>query len=109
MSSLSRFKQRLNGGHVAKEGPHLDEWLKLVTENDAEKTDQESTVEEIEILVDNEEAVAEEDKFDIMSELESMSKEKIDHFAEEHGIQLDRRKSKQKMITNFIQKLKEKN
>lgn len=109
MSSLSRFKQRLNGEQVVKEEPHLDEWLKLVTEIDAEKTDQDSIVEEINIIIDNEEPVAEEDEIDIMVELESMSKEELDIFASEHGIQLDRRKSKQKMITEFIQKLEENN
>jgi len=109
MSSLSRFKQRLSGEQVVKEEPHLDEWLKLVTDIDAENTDQAAIVEEIKTLVDNEEPVAEENEIDIMVELELMSKEELDHFAGEHGVQLDRRKSKQNMITEFIQKLEENN
>jgi hypothetical protein len=37
-----------------------------------------------------------------------MTKAEIDMYAEEHGIILDRRQTKFNMITEFIQKLKEK-
>lgn len=107
MPSLSRFKQRLSGEQPVKKDEGLDEWLKLVTEIEAEKQEQINDVQEIEISIVNVEPVAEE--VDILIEPESMTKVELDEYAQEHGIHLDRRKSKQNMITEFIQKLKEKN
>lgn len=110
MPSLTRFKQRLRGEVV--EQPQLDDWLKSVTEISIVDVNFEDTppIEEIEETVENEMHEAEEEVKDAETvALESMTKEELDRYAEEHGIHLDRRKSKMKMITEFIQKLKEKN
>lgn len=93
MTSLNRFRQRLSGEKPQKkENPQLDNWLNLVTE----KNETEVAVEEVET--------------EILSKVESMTKAEIDLYASEHhGITLDRRQSKIKLIEEFIQKLKEKN
>lgn len=93
MTSLTRFKQRLRGEKPVKEEPKLDEWLKMVTEIEAETQ------------IVNEE----NDAIDLEIDPKSMTKLEIDEYALENGIQLDRRQTKQNMITEFIQKLKEKN
>jgi hypothetical protein len=88
MTSLTRFKQKLRGETPEKTEPKLEEWLELVTEVE------ETVVEEIDLEI----------------EPESMTKTELDEYAlEAHGIQLDRRQTKINMITEFIQKLKEKN
>jgi len=103
MTSLTRFKQRLHGELPRKNGvqestPELKTWVKLVTD-EPETEDMTETVIE---YTDNDETDI--DKF------ESMTKVELDLYAaENHGIHLDRRKSKLNMITEFIQKLKEKN
>jgi hypothetical protein len=95
MSSLDRFKQRLRGEipvKQTKEQPQLGDWLQLVTE----------TVQDV-----PETNIAEHD---ITVKAEEMTKAELDAYAaENHGIQLDRRQTKLNMITEFIQKLKEKN
>jgi hypothetical protein len=77
----------------------LDDWLELVmTTHPTEET------------TEKEVAANESDDGDITSKVETMTKAELDAYAaEQHGIQLDRRQSKIKMIDEFIQKLKEKN
>jgi len=101
MTSLTRFKQRLHGELPKKSGvqestSELEAWMKLVT-----------TAQEIEATVSSEDTDKDETEIE---KFESMTKAELDLYAaEKHGIQLDRRQSKPNMITEFIQKLKEKN
>jgi hypothetical protein len=44
-----------------------------------------------------------------MTKIEGMTKRDLDEYAEQYEIYLDRRKTKENMINEFIQKLKEKN
>jgi hypothetical protein len=108
MTSLNKFKQRLRG-EIVNEKPSLGDWLKLVTEPvSAEQTaveveqDCSEDVAEVEIVDDA------KDIFEI-SKFESMTKVQLDEYAAGHGIQLDRRQKKFNMITEFIQKIEEKN
>jgi hypothetical protein len=95
MTSLNRFKQRLRGEFPTKEQPQLSNWLELVTE----------PLQDI-----PESGIIEEPECDAVVKVEEMTKAELDAYAaEKHGIQLDRRQTKINMITEFIQKLKEKN
>lgn len=100
MTSLTRFKKKLRGEIPEKTYPKMDEWLKLVTEIEM-RTDE--SVQEIDMVVN------EEENAPIEIDLESMTKVELEDYAQEHDIELDRRKTKLNMITEFIQKLKEKN
>jgi hypothetical protein len=106
MTSLTRFRQRLRGELPKKSGvqessQELEEWVKLVT--NAHEAENSAIAEEpTEMPIEN----TDETEID---NLETMTKMELDLYAEEHGIQLDRRQSKFNMITEFIQKLKEKN
>jgi hypothetical protein len=108
MTSLARFKQRLHGELPPKDAKfpkkELEAWVELVISV--------SEVEENTITEDTTQ-IAFEDINDAEAEiedLEAMTKAEINLYAvEQYGIQLDRRQSKQKMITEFIQKLKESN
>lgn len=107
MSSLTRFKQRLGGEpQVVNVEPDLGDWVKIVTETQEQQKDAHDT----EIAIINEEPAAEA-ATEIVLEFdpETMTKAELDDYAQEHGVQLDRRQSKKSMITEFIQKLKEKN
>ena len=110
MTSLNKFKQRLRGETVKVERPQEIK-PELVKELIAEEAVvvEEAVTEEIEQVSDVaavEEAV--EEPLEV-SKLESMTKIEIDGYAAGHGIQLDRRQSKFNMITEFIQKIEEKN
>ena len=119
MTSLKKFKERLRGEHVNEEPLKLsvDIQPELVTETiivepATEETEQVSIVDAVESVIDD---VVEDTFEDVvedaaeMSKLESMTKTEIDGYAAEHGIQLDRRQTKFNMITEFIQKIEEKN
>jgi len=119
MTSLTKFKQRLRGEYGNEESPKLsiDIQPELVTETiivepATEETEQVSIVDAVEpVIVDAVEPVIEdvtEDAVEV-SKLESMTKTEIDGYAADHGIQLDRRQTKFNMITEFIQKIEEKN
>lgn len=97
MTSLKKFKQRLRGEPSKEERP-LEIKPELVKEPIAEEV----VAEDIEQVSDVAEPLE-------VSKLESMTKTEIDGYAAEHGIQLDRRQSKFNMITEFIQKIEEKN
>ena len=103
MTSLTRFKQKLRGElpkkDDAKPVTDLQTWVELVTEKEADEPSDDET----EVVTENDDAAEIED-------WEAMTKAGLDLYAaEKHGIQLDRRQSKPNMITEFIQKLKEKN
>ena len=110
MTSLNKFKQRLRGETVKVERPQeiKPELVKKLIAEEAVVVE-EAVTEEIEQVSDVaavEEAV--EEPLEV-SKLESMTKIEIDGYAAGHGIQLDRRQSKFNMITEFIQKIEEKN
>jgi hypothetical protein len=88
MTSLTRFIQKLYSYLSKKDTPIFFEASPEV-----------AIVEEI---------FDDETESDISNKLQSMTKAEIDMYAEEHGIILDRRQTKFNMITEFIQKLKEK-
>jgi hypothetical protein len=46
---------------------------------------------------------------DHVKAIEGMTKDQLDNYAEQYDIYLDRRRTKENMINEFIQKLKEKN
>jgi hypothetical protein len=46
---------------------------------------------------------------DHVKAIENMTKDQLDNYAEQYDIYLDRRRTKENMINEFIQKLKEKN
>lgn len=98
MTSLTRFKKKLRGEIPEKTDPKMDEWVKLVTEPQIDESD-----------IDVDMVVNEEENAPSEIDLESMTKVELEDYAQEHGIELDRRKTKLNMITEFIQKLKEKN
>lgn len=111
MTSLKKFKERLRGEHVNEEPLKLsiDIQPELVTETiivepATEETEQVSIVDAVEPVI--EDVVEDTAK---ISKLESMTKIEIDGYAAGHGIQLDRRQTKFNMITEFIQKIEEKN
>lgn len=106
MTSLKKFKQRLHGELVKSERP-IDAQQKLMQEPKAKETEEVSIVDVAEVEIEDIEDVT-EDAVEV-SKLESMTKTEIDGYAAEHGIQLDRRQSKFNMITEFIQKIEEKN
>lgn len=127
MTSLKKFKERLRGEHVNEEPLKLsiDIQPELVTETiiiepATEEAEQVSIVDAVEpviedavvpVIVDSMEPVIEDVVEDTakISKLESMTKIEIDGYAAGHGIQLDRRQTKFNMITEFIQKIEEKN
>ena len=100
MTSLTRFRQRLSGELPDKnEQQNIKDWVKLITEP-------EDPAITTEIHIPSEETIKDRE---IIIDIESMTKSELDNHAVENGIQLDRRQSKKNMITEFIQKLKEKN
>ena len=125
MTSLTKFKQRFRGEQSIREEIKSDiQPLEVIAEHIISdpiviEDEQVSIVEELESTFDDTENNTEdlfedafedviEDKVEV-SKLKSMTKVEIDGYASEHGIQLDRRQTKFNMITEFIQKIEEKN
>jgi hypothetical protein len=109
MTSLTKFKQRLRGELVKEELPlYTRSALEIdPVEHVIHGIEKVSMIDVAEVEIINFEDVIEEPVE--TSKLESMTKVEIDDYAAEHGIQLDRRQTKFNMITEFIQKIEEKN
>ena len=120
MTSLKKFKERLRGELVKEELPVAIQ-TEFVVETIAEVVIPEPATKETEqvSIVDAADSTIEdvaEDTFEDarentaeISKLESMTRAEIDTHAEQYGIKLDRRQKKFNMITEFIQKIEEKN
>jgi len=107
MTSLNRFKQRLRGELAREELPQPSPELVIDTVEPVIVETEQLVIVDIPDSIS--EDVIEDEEPAEMSKLESMTKVEIDGYAAEHGIQLDRRQTKFNMITEFIQKIEEKN
>ena len=124
MTSLKKFKERLRGELVKEELPVAIQ-TEFVVETIAEvvipepatkETEQVSIVDAADSTIEDTIEDVAEDTFEDarentaeISKLESMTRAEIDTHAEQYGIKLDRRQKKFNMITEFIQKIEEKN